>query len=1303
LEFRIASSHLVSGISFLLTPNPYNLIFMSLFFDQPQLNDFRAIQLKVASPEVIRAWSHGEVIKPETINYRTQKAEKDGLFCERIFGPEKDFECYCGKYRRIRYKGIICDKCGVEVTRSAVRRERFGHIELAAPIAHIWFLRGVPSKLGLMLDMTVQNLEKIVYFAQFVVTAVNEELRDSSLEQVAVEFEQKLKQIKADLDNQLNQAEAMSNPAIMEKAQARHQENLDKLLRAKEAAEQELAMLRPKMLLTEEMYQDLSYKYGHVFEANMGAEAIHELLKREDEKTIEVLSEQLNDSESVATTRRLSKRLKLLKSIKAQGIKPEWLVLTVLPVIPPALRPMVPLDGGRFATSDLNDLYRRIINRNNRLKRLQELNAPEIICRNEKRMLQEAVDALIDNSARTGKTTAATGTGRQLKSLADMLKGKQGRFRQNLLGKRVDYSGRSVIVVGPTLRLHQCGLPKTMALELFRPFVISELIKRELAHNVRSANRIIDSGRDEVFDILDEVTKNNHVLLNRAPTLHRLGIQAFQPVLIEGKAIQIHPLVCTAFNADFDGDQMAVHVPLTAESRHEAATIMRADANLLKPASGEPVTMPNQDMVLGAYYLTYLSLEPLTEKELKKFASKEDAMLAYDCGLIKIQQPIAVRLESGERIITSVGRVIFNTIIPVELGYLNKVMKKSALKEIINLAMRCLDSERAVLFLDNIKNITFKYLTRSGTSWSISDLPDLAAVKGKLFAAADERVQKIEEYFQDGFFTAEERHRKIVDTWHEVKNNVTKLVKESFDEKSSVKAMVESGARGSWEQMTQVVGTKGLVASSSGIEMELPVKASFQDGLSMLEYFISTHGTRKALSDTALKTADAGYLTRRLVDVSQDLVITEDDCGDKEGLLIIDKDLPPTGQSLVDHLWSRVTAADVKDKNGLVVIEKDTLVTEEIRDALKNDKVEIMEARMRSALTCKCIRGLCKKCYGYDLSYNKLVADGTAIGIIAAQSIGEPGTQLTLRTFHTGGVASAVDITQGLPRVEEIFEARVVKHPALLAPFSGQVDLIKQAKQQIVRLTAQGLATVPLTSSKKAVWAVKDGDKVESGDVIGMLGKKKIISSVTGKFKDTAHGPILEYEMQQAVDLPVPLGFAVFVSDGDKVEQGQRLTEGNVDLHDLYRISGKEAVQKYVISEIKTIYYQQAGEVLADKHVEVITRQMFSREVVVDSGDTLLLLGDVVTSAQVIEANVKVKKEGGEQAMTDKLLLGITKASLATESFLSAASFRETAKVLIDAATTGRIDHLRGLKENVIIGRLIPAGSGYKKTGEKDH
>ncbi len=1274
---------------------------MSLFFDQSQLNDFRAIQLKVASPEIIRSWSHGEVTKPETINYRTQKAEKDGLFCERIFGPSKDFECYCGKYRRIRYKGIICDKCGVEVTRAAVRRERFGHIELAAPVAHIWFLRGVPSKLSLLLDISVQNLEKVVYFAQFVIISVNEELRQTSLEQVTVEFEQKLKQIKADLDNQLHQSEATSNSSITEKAQVRYQENLDKLLRAKEAAENELAMLQPKMLLSEELYQDLSYKYGHVFEANMGAEAIYELLKLEDDEAISQIAEQLSDSESVATTRRLSKRLKLLKSIKTQGIKPEWLILTVLPVIPPDLRPMVPLDGGRFATSDLNDLYRRIINRNNRLKRLQELNAPEIICRNEKRMLQEAVDALIDNSARTGKTTAATGTGRQLKSLADMLKGKQGRFRQNLLGKRVDYSGRSVIVVGPTLKLHQCGLPKTMALELFRPFVISELIKRELAHNVRSANRIIDSGRNEIWDILEEITKNNHVLLNRAPTLHRLGIQAFQPVLIEGKAIQIHPLVCTAFNADFDGDQMAVHVPLTAEAREEAATIMRSDKNLLKPASGEPVTMPNQDMVLGAYYLTYLPDVLPEEKDLKTFSSRQDVILAHSCGVVKTQQPVVVRLEDGSRVVTSPGRIIFHTVIPEALGFWNVAMKKSVLKKLVYNALRILGPEESVKFLDNIKNITFKYLSRSGTSWSLSDLPNLSKVKAVIFERADNDTQQAESYFQMGFLTAEERHSKIVEIWHAVKIEITKLVKTSFSEHSSVKAMVESEARGSWEQMTQVVGIKGLVASSSGVEMELPVKASFQDGLNMLEYFISTHGTRKALSDTALKTADAGYLTRRLVDVVQDMVISEEDCGEKEGLLLVEKDLPPTGQDLVDHLWGRVTATDVKDETGLVVIPKDTLVTEELRDELKKNKVVIAEARIRSALMCLCVRGMCRKCYGYDLGYNKLVEKGTAVGIIAAQSIGEPGTQLTMRTFHTGGVASAADITQGLPRVEEIFEARIVKSPALLAPFSGLVEVIKQAKQQVIRLQARGLATVPLTTSKKAEWLVSDGEKVEEGQHLGTLGKKKIIASITSVFKISSAGPILEYNLEQTLDLLVPMGFAVLVSDGDKVAQGQQLTEGNVDLHDAYKIKGREAVQKYIISEIKTIYYQQAGEVLADKHVEVIARQMFSREIITDSGDTILLLGDVVTTTQVIEANNKAKSEGGQVAKSEKLLLGITKASLATESFLSAASFRETAKVLIDAATTGRIDYLRGLKENVIIGRLIPAGTGYKKIVEK--
>ncbi len=1261
-------------------------------------NDFDSIRLKLASPDEVLEWSYGEVTKPETINYRTQKPEKDGLFDERIFGPTKDWECYCGKYKRIRYRGIVCDKCGVEVTRSVVRRERFGHIKLASPVSHIWFLRGVPSKIGLVLGLSVQDLEKVIYFASFIVTRVDEEKKKELLDQVSSEYKSKRKSIESEAQRHLQEAgkraSTKEQEAERKSVEAMKEEKLTKLDEAYDIARKELKDLKPFSIISESQYQDLSLKYGQVFEASIGAEAVRELLEKVDLKA-EIKRLEVEADEAIpAKQRKVVRRLKLLKSLSHVKLRPEWMIMSILPVIPPDLRPMVQLDGGRFATSDLNDLYRRVINRNNRLKRLMELNAPEVICRNEKRMLQEAVDALIDNSARHGKTvTASTGQRRMLKSIADILKGKQGRFRQNLLGKRIDYSGRSVIVVGPRLELHQCGLPKRMALELFKPFVISKLISRELVHNVRSANRFIESGKSEVWDILEEIIKGAHVLLNRAPTLHRLGIQAFQPILIEGKAIQVHPLVCPAFNADFDGDQMAVHVPLTEEAKWEAANIMLSAKNLLKPATGEPVATPSQDIVLGCYYMT--NLAPLAEGEQPKvYASPADAILAYQVGIITLQQPISVRM-AGEKVATCVGRILFNEILPTELQFYNKTMDKKALKFLAAEAMRLLGVEATAKLLDRMKELGFEYLTKSGMSWGMADIPTLSA-RQKLYEEAEEEVQNVFDQYQQGLLTPEERQTKVIEIWARVKERVTELSRQALPQRGPVYSMIESGARGTWAQITQMMGMKGLVTNPAGETIELPVKGNFKEGFDVLEYFISTHGTRKGLTDTALRTANAGYLTRRLVDVSHDIVIVEDDCGDKEGFTVLSQQAEEAGEGLGTHVIGRFLIQDVKDAAGNVVVKKNTLVTPERSKTL--DALGLKELKIRSLLTCKTKRGACQRCYGNDLGFNTLVEVGTAVGIIAAQSIGEPGTQLTMRTFHTGGVASVEDITQGLPRVEEVFEARPVKRPGILAPADGKVSIEIKGRQKLVKLAFNEPTEeiISLTKFDSPKVLVKKGQGVKEGDVLVEAGEdEKVTAQQTGTITEVGETRVVVAGSSATVrEYTVPSGVSLWVRDGDLVTKGQQLTEGSLDIHELFTLKGKEAVQRYIMKEIQYIYSSQ-GQKLNSKHIEIIVRQMFSRIYVVDAGDSELLPGEVVSVAQFQEANEAVKEKGGKEATGEQLLLGITKASLSTDSFLSAASFQETARVLIDAAVTGRVDRLRGLKENVIIGRLIPAGTGY--------
>ncbi len=1304
-------------------------------------SDFGAIRLKLASPEDIKEWSHGEVVRPETINYRTQKPEKDGLFCEKIFGPTKDWECSCGKYKKIRYKGIVCDKCGVEVTRSVVRRERMGHIDLEIPATHIWFLRGISSKIGLLLNLGIQSLEKVIYFANFIVTDVDDNLKEAAISQVRQEhkskkksiendFNQAIKKFKKELDEAIKggikksvaEADLNDKKKIEEKKKEDRIDNLDedftKVLK-------DLKDLKPMLVLSEAQYQDLSLKFGHIFEAGIGAEAIRKLLSRINlEESIKNIDENLTTAVD-SKKEKLIKRLRLLKSFRNNNLRPEWMILNIIPVIPPDLRPMVALDGGRFAASDLNDLYRRVINRNNRLKQLTDLNAPEVICRNEKRMLQEEVDALIDNSARHTKTvTASTGQKRQLKSLADSLKGKQGRFRQNLLGKRVDYSGRSVIVVNPKLNLDQCGIPKIMALELFKPFIISQLIKQEFVHNVRSASRFIEAGHDEVWDILEEIVKEAYVLLNRAPTLHRLGIQAFKPVLIEGKAIQIHPLVCTAFNADFDGDQMAVHVPLTKEANKEAAELMLSSKNLLKPATGEPIVAPSQDIVWGAYYTTYEDpkLKEKADKELKYFYNTDEANLAYQNKVINLHEPILVYINK-ERVRTTVGRVIFNLVLPEKLRFVNQVVGKGKLKDLIRDCLRTYNREETVKFIDNLKNKSLAFITKSGLSWGFGDLPELSE-KDRLIEEAIKQVEMIQGQYDDGLLTDTERYSKVVEQWSNTKDEISEICKKSLENILPVFSMIDSGARGSWAQPVQILGMKGLVISPTGAIMELPVKGNFKKGFGVLEYFISTHGVRKGLSDIALRTANAGYLTRRLVDVSQDVIISSDDCGDKEGIEISKVEVEKTGEDFYDKILGRYLVKDLKGKDKKIILKKNEIIDHNKIEDLKDKEIDFVI--VRSSLSCLLHKGICAKCYGWDLSYNKPVNLGATVGVIAAQSIGEPGTQLTMRTFHGGGVAGQDDITQGLPRVEEIFEARSPKKKALMADVDAKVKInfaqktIKDSKgkdilvdnpqEKILSLSFKGksqekyyfsekinevkLATGATAKDKKKIELkvlVKDGDKVNKGGDLFKIGTEVVKAKSAGQVSVSEKFVSILKNVTKTKEFTVYKGTMLMVKDGHEVKRGDQLTEGSLDLRELYSLRGRLATQKYIISEIQYVYSSQ-GQPLNDKHVEIIARQLFSRYLITESGDTQLLPGETIEEEVLSQANLLVKKP----AKADRLLLGITKASLSTDSFLSAASFQETSRVLIDAAVNGKIDYLEGLKENVIIGCLIPAGTGYK-------
>ncbi|UCF62185.1 MAG: DNA-directed RNA polymerase subunit beta' [Anaerolineaceae bacterium] len=1381
---------------------------------------FRALRISLASPETIHSWSYGEVLKPETINYRRLRPEKDGLFCEAIFGPTKDWQCYCGKYKNIRFKGITCEKCGVEVTRSSVRRERMGHITLAAPVAHVWYTRRVPSYLGLLLDVSRRNLDRVLYFAQYVVTHVDEDARRKAIKRVEdeiarLEREQEdaikgaISDVKAERKERLDELKerkkqvkeaydeevaAKIDPVIREgqrlertlneklektirvpiefkatktlvadkgetigkehirrvqKAVKQHLEGVEaglkeqrdreldqiKIQEEEVKAESDLALtdardltdetriatreqlnrdreevlgLHQMMFLGESRFRELKTKWGQVFRADMGAEAFYEILGELDLEQLAIdLWDEVRTTRSKQHKKKATKRLKVVEAFRRSGNRPEWMVLTVLPVIPPDLRPMVQLDGGRFATSDLNDLYRRVINRNNRLKRLVELGAPDVIVRNEKRMLQEAVDSLVDNAQR-GKALSRRGR-RELKSLSDMLKGKKGRFRRNLLGKRVDYSGRSVIVIGPHLKLYQCGLPKTMALELYRPFVISKLVSYLYAANVKGAKRIIERERPEVWEVLEEVIKDRPVLLNRAPTLHRLGIQAFEPVLVEGKAIQLHPLVCAAFNADFDGDQMSVHLPLSEKAVTEARELMLSTQNLLKPADGEPIVGPTKDMVLGVYYLT-MDVEGKEHLgEGRAFTDIDEVEMAYALGQIVLHAPIQLKTdtwynEEGQRlegaesrlINTTVGRVLFNRVLPEELRFVNRVLDKGAIQELVSDIYHLLREEGTPAIVDAIKDIGFAYATRSGATIAVSDItvpPDREAIINRTL----EEAEAVRLDYQRGLLTEQEQVEHIIELWQQTTNEVADAVRDGMDPTGNLSTMAISGAtKGGFGPISQLAGMRGLMADPAGRIIPLPIRSNFRDGLTTLEYFISTHGARKGLTDTALRTADAGYLTRRLVDVAQDVIINDEDCGTEQGIWIRRSD-DVAGQQFHDRVMGRVVAKRAADpETGEVIAKKGTLFT--LDKARKMGESNLTEIFVRSPLTCELQFGLCRKCYGMDLGRGKMVESGAAVGIVAAQSIGEPGTQLTLRTFHTGGVAAGGDITTGLPRVEELFEARKKpKGEAVIAEISGTTHVVAPD-------TPDGPRSVQIVESQlikdeysiPGNWALKveDGVEIAAGELIAKRGDSTIVASHGGRLRIADGKVIIAYDQVDEAEYDIPPSARLLVKDREKVIAGQQLTEGSLNPHRILRILGREACELYLLTEVQKVYRSQ-GQNINDKHFEVIIRKMLSKAQVTQPGDTDLLPGDLVDRRFLMRLNEQMLQEGKLSARAMQVLLGVTKASLSTESFLSASSFQHTIKVLAGAAIEGKVDYLRGLKENVIIGKLIPAGTGF--------
>jgi DNA-directed RNA polymerase subunit beta' len=1398
-----------------------------------KLENFDALRLSLASPDMVMSWSHGEVTKPETINYRTLRPERDGLFCEKIFGPTKDWECHCGKYKRYRYKGIICDKCGVEVTRSKVRRERMGHIKLASPVSHVWYFKGIPSRMGLLLDMSPRNLEKVIYFANYIVTHVDEDARaeqlakmvpgqDERSKEIKSKHDEAVKEIRGELQEKVKSAKAESEVAIqkleeelttlinkvmgdVQELQARIKSNdgkkaprdfvlagktdfeqvvvpksevftketakglgkvaegvitkIEKGYKEKQkaqkataapAAEQltteaeskiaaleaqlttdleglttdlqssraDLEGLFEKQILTDQQYREFTERFGRVFKAGIGAQAVKELLGR-----ISLTEEAFRlreDSKSASGQRRQKaiKRLKVVEAFRRSGTSPTWMIIEVLPVIPPELRPMVQLDGGRFATSDLNDLYRRVINRNNRLKRLLELGAPEIIVRNEKRMLQEAVDALIDNGRR-GR--AITGTGnRKLKSLSDMLKGKQGRFRQNLLGKRVDYSGRSVIVVGPELKLHECGLPKKMALELFKPFVMRELVEKGFTQNIKSAKRMVERVRPEVWDVLDEVIKEHPVLLNRAPTLHRLGIQAFMPVLVEGSAIQIHPLVCHAFNADFDGDQMAVHVPLFSGAIAEAKNLMMSSNNILSAADGHPVISPTQDIVLGCYYLTATreTDDKRDDKELKLYGSEEEAMLAYHSNHLLLQEAIKVRTQHDGVLRTTVGRVILNEVLPLNetpidpdldpIPYQNKVMDKKALRELSSLIFRLYGNEVTARAVNEIKRIGFGFATKAGVTISAMDIKT-PVEKNKIVQAAEKEVSGVDQQFRRGLITDDERYEKTVELWTKATQDITDVTMKSFDRFSPVFMMSTSGARGDIQQIRQLAGMRGLMADPTGRIIDLPIKANFSEGLTVLEYFISTHGARKGLADTALRTADSGYLTRRLVDVSQDVIVREEDCASKAGIWVSGiSEARSQTEPLFERIAGRYAAGEVTHpKTGEVIVKDNEEITDDAARAIIGSGLE--QVRVRSVLTCHCREGVCRHCYGRNLATNKVVEIGEAVGVIAAQSIGEPGTQLTMRTFHTGGVAG-IDITQGLPRVEELFEARIPKGKAIISEIDGEVELEQlEGGGRKVRVVSRDVySTTYELRNKKVLPLVAVKEEVAEGAELARgksSGGEEIVvqARAAGTVTQIKDAIVVRTVDEETREYLVPHGARVRVATGDKVKAGDKVTDGSISPQELLAVLGREPVQSYLVGEVQRVYRAQ-GVDINDKHIEVIVRQMMRKVRIETAGDTELLPGDIVSTFEYEEANARALAEGGEPAIASTVLLGLIKAALNTASWLSAASFQETTRVLTEAAIAGKVDRLRGLKENVIIGKLIPAGTGldyYKKLREE--
>ena len=1245
--------------------------------------DFDAVRLAVASPKDILDWSHGEVIKPETINYRTQKPERDGLFCERIFGPVKDINPHDTKYKGVRSREAAVDKNGELVTRSIVRRERMGHIQLASPVAHIWFLRGTPSAVGLLLGMTVKSLERIAYFAAYIIKSVDTAKRDQMLLDKEAQNEAAMVAIKSRYEADAAKEEKPNVKALAE-AQTKEIEEL--------TSEFEMFKLQGKSLeklslLTENEYRDLPDDLRALIKVGMGGTAIKDLL---EEINLSQLIADLDAEASEAKGQRrkkIMKRLRLLESMLNAGIQPSSMCLSVLPVIPPDLRPMVQLTGGRFATSDLNDLYRRVINRNNRLKKLIDLNAPEVIRRNEQRMLQEAVDALIDNSAtRSGRAVAATGQRRRLKSLSDMLKGKQGRFRQNLLGKRVDYSGRSVIVAGPELRMHQCGLPKMMALELFKPFVMGHLIEKELAHNIRSATRMIETSEIAVWDALDEVIKGKYVLLNRAPSLHRLSIQAFQPILIEGKAIQLHPLVCKGFNADFDGDQMAVHLPLSDKAQQEAREIMAANKNLLKPADGTPILHIEQDIVLGCYYLTYE--RPSSKKEAVRYSSLNEALMALDNAKLKLQDLITIEFR-GEKRTSTLGRFLFNELFPDDFAFQDDAMTKKKLAGVMSAIYEKYGQEVSAEIADDLKDLGFEYATRAGISLGMSDFVDIKEL-GPILEKAEERAAAISVQYDEGFITEDERYRLTIETWTDADTTIQKALAEQFaNEDNAMSMAVVSGARGSIVQVKQVIGSVGILSDASGRAMELPIKSNYRDGLSPLEYFTSTRGQRKGLIDTALKTADSGYLTRRLVDVAQDVFTIDDELEDP-GFPMYREDAAEIGVSWASRLRGRYAAENIEK-----YVKRGELISTETAEAIDADE-KITTAKIMSVLSCSSVHGVNRKSYGLDPATGELVADHNPVGVIAAQSIGEPGTQLTLKTFHSGGAAVADDITQGLPRVEELFETRIPKGRAYLADIHGEVSIWEEGEHYVIQVTGETIEASQLTLGDR-IPRVAQGTEVQVGDVVAddEAGESPLIAPISGKVNLTKKHLTISPVGLSVIKYDIPSYKMLTVSDGDVVIPGQRLTNGSINIHDLMRLQGVESTQRYIMNEILRIFASQ-GQYIADKHLEIIVRQMFSRVQIEDAGDSEFVTGDVVSKLAVVKANEVLVASKKEPAIYNQLLLGITKASLSTDSFLSAASFQDTTRVLIAAATSGKVDHLFGLKENVILGRQIPVGTGHR-------